>query len=135
MAYCAVTAPACYKRYMNASPHVALGCFHAALAIGAGAFGAHGLKDRLDARGLEIFETAAKYHMYHALGLVLAGLMLARVPSAAPAAWLMHGGIALFCGSLYLMALTPLKLGPVTPIGGVLFLASWLWLGIAWLRS
>lgn len=120
---------------MASKLHVALGCFHAALAIAAGAFGAHGLRKSLDARALEIFETAAKYHMYHALGLVLAGFLLQRATSAAPAAWLMHGGIALFCGSLYLMALTPLRLGPITPLGGILFLASWIWLGVAWLRA
>lgn len=114
---------------------MALGCFHAALSIAAGAFGAHALKKTLDARALDIFETAAKYHMYHALGVIVAGFMVMKMDAAEPAAWLMHGGVLLFCGSLYLMALTPLKLGPVTPLGGLLFLASWIWLGVAWLRA
>lgn len=112
------------------SPLVALGALNAALAVAAGAFAAHGLRERLAARALEIFETGARYHMYHALAMVLAGL-LAATRGAATAGWLFQAGIVLFSGSLYVLALTGVKgLGAVTPIGGLAFLAGWLWL--AW---
>jgi uncharacterized membrane protein YgdD (TMEM256/DUF423 family) len=111
------------------SPVIALGALNAALAVAAGAFAAHGLRERLDARALEVFETGARYHMYHALAMILAGLIAAK--GAATAGWIFQAGIVLFSGSLYLLALTGTNgLGAVTPIGGVGFLAGWLWL--AW---
>ncbi len=112
------------------SPLIALGAFNAALAVAAGAFGAHGLRDRLEPRALEIFETAARYQMYHALAMILAGLIVARGASAA--GWLFQIGIVIFSGSLYALALTEVKvLGAITPLGGVAFLAGWLWLAYA----
>src|SRR6187200_262427 len=112
------------------SPLVALGALNAALAVAAGAFAAHGLRERLAARSLEVFETAARYHMYHALAMVLAGMLVA-TRGASTAGWLFQAGIALFSGSLYALALTDMKvLGAVTPVGGLAFLAGWLWL--AW---
>jgi uncharacterized membrane protein YgdD (TMEM256/DUF423 family) len=112
------------------SPLVALGALNAALAVAAGAFAAHGLRERLSTRALEIFETGARYHMYHALAMVLAGL-LASTRGAGAAGWMFQAGIALFSGSLYVLALTDVKvLGAITPLGGVAFLAGWLWL--AW---
>jgi uncharacterized membrane protein YgdD (TMEM256/DUF423 family) len=106
------------------SPLVALGALNAALAVGAGAFAAHALRDRLAVRALEVFETGAKYHMYHALAMILAGLLAARGPG-----WVFQAGIVLFSGSLYALALTDAKvLGAITPIGGLAFLAGWLWL-------
>jgi len=114
------------------SPLIALGAINAALAVAAGAFAAHGLRARLEARALEVFETGARYHMYHALAMVLAGVIAARgVAGAGTAGWIFQVGIALFSGSLYALALTDVKvLGAITPIGGVAFLAGWLWL--AW---
>ena len=111
---------------------IALGAVNAALAVAAGAFAAHGLRDRLDARALEVFETGARYHMYHALAMIAAGLVAtAGVRGASAAGWLFQAGIALFSGSLYALALSGVRaLGPITPIGGLLFLAGWLWL--AW---
>ena len=111
---------------------IALGAVNAALAVAAGAFAAHGLRDRLDARSLEVFETASRYHMYHALAIVAAGLIASSALRGAQiAAWIFQIGIVLFSGSLYALALTGVKgLGAVTPLGGLAFLAGWLWL--AW---
>lgn len=114
---------------MPRSPLVALGAINAAVAVGAGAFGAHGLKERLAPSALAVFETGARYHMYHALAMILAGVITAR--GASTAGWIFQLGIALFSGSLYALALTDVKgLGAVTPIGGLAFLAGWVWL--AW---
>lgn len=110
---------------------VAAGAINGAVAVAAGAFAAHGLRDRLEVRALEIFETAARYHMYHAIAMVLAGLLLAR-----RAGWVFQVGIVLFSGSLYALALTDVKvLGAVTPLGGLAFLVGWLWLAIAALKQ
>jgi uncharacterized membrane protein YgdD (TMEM256/DUF423 family) len=111
---------------------VALGALNGALAVAAGAFGAHGLKDRLEPRALEIFETAARYHMYHALAMVLAGVI-----GAKGAGWSFQAGIVVFSGSLYALALTDVKvLGAITPIGGLALLAGWIWLAwFAWSSS
>ncbi|MEO8705307.1 MAG: DUF423 domain-containing protein [Kofleriaceae bacterium] len=114
------------------SPLVALGAINAALAVAAGAFAAHGLRERLEHRALEIVETGARYQMYHALAMVLAGVVAAR--GASTAGWIFQAGIVVFSGSLYALALTDTKwLGAITPIGGVAFVAGWLWLAYcAW---
>lgn len=115
---------------------VALGAFNGALAVAAGAFAAHGLRDRLEPRALEIFETAARYHMYHAVAMVLAGLVATRsdASGATTAGWLFQAGIVVFSGSLYALAVSDVKaLGAITPIGGVALIAGWVWLGwTAW---
>jgi uncharacterized membrane protein YgdD (TMEM256/DUF423 family) len=114
------------------SPLIPIGAVNAALAVGAGAFAAHGLREKVDARMLEVFETGARYHMYHALAMILAGLLATTVArGAATAGWIFQAGIVLFSGSLYVLALTSMNsLGAVTPLGGVAFLVGWLWL--AW---
>jgi uncharacterized membrane protein YgdD (TMEM256/DUF423 family) len=119
------------------SPLIALGALNAAIAVGAGAFAAHGLRDRLDARALEVFETGARYQMYHAVAIILAGLIAmsgatsGAARGAQTAGWIFQAGIVLFSGSLYALALIGVKgLGAVTPLGGLAFLAGWLWL--AW---
>ena len=108
------------------------------LAVAAGAFGAHGLQGRLDAAALQVFEIAARYHMYHALAMGVAAV-LARAPrlaGAATAAAMFLAGIVLFSGSLYVLALTGQRwLGMVTPIGGIAFLAGWAMLAYASLRK
>ena len=115
---------------------LAAGAINAALSVGAGAFGAHGLKERLDARALDIFETAARYHMYHALGMLLCALLATSLPGARTAGWILQVGIVVFSGSLYALALTDVKvLGAITPLGGLAFLAGWLWLAISALRG
>ena len=97
------------------------------LAVAAGAFGAHGLRSRVSERMLEVFETGARYQMFHALALLaLAWVASQREGVADAAGWAMLCGIVLFSGSLYAMALTGVtKLGMVTPIGGVGFLVGW----------
>ena len=106
-----------------------------ALAVGLGAFGAHGLRGRLDEYATGIYEKAVFYHVVHALGL-LATSILSRLghlpaPAGSAASWLLAGGILFFSGSLYLLAVTGQRwLGAVTPIGGVMFIAGWL--VVAW---
>ncbi|MCW5772322.1 MAG: DUF423 domain-containing protein [Rhodospirillaceae bacterium] len=109
---------------------LAVAAVNGLLAVAAGAFGAHMLQGKLDAQALQVFETGARYHMYHALAIGLAALAPARLASI-----LFLAGIVLFSGSLYLLALTGTKwLGAVTPFGGVAFLGGWAALAWAALR-
>lgn len=103
------------------------GAVLAALAVGAGAFGAHALRDSLDAAQLAVYETAARYQMYHALGLLVASQLPGqRPPLLRWACVLFLIGIVLFSGSLYVLAVTGRGwLGAITPFGGVAFLAGW----------
>jgi uncharacterized membrane protein YgdD (TMEM256/DUF423 family) len=122
-------------------PFLALGAASAVIAVAAGAFGAHALRARLDARGLEIWETAARYQMYHALALVLVALLIERAGATrratalGGAGWAFVAGTLLFSGSLYTLALTGVtKLGAITPLGGVAFIAGWVVLAYAAMR-
>jgi len=104
------------------------GSVSAFLAVGAGAFGAHALRARLPPDGLALFETAARYQMYHALGLLAAAWVASRWPGrlAYLAGWLFTAGTVLFSGSLYLLALTGAQwLGAITPLGGAALLTGW----------
>jgi uncharacterized membrane protein YgdD (TMEM256/DUF423 family) len=106
-----------------------------ALAVGLGAFGAHGLKARLDANHLDIYKTAVLYHFLHALGMLVVSVMpktgTLSPESANSVCWLLAAGILIFSGSLYLLAVTGVDmLGAITPIGGVAFIVAWLLL--AW---
>lgn len=96
-----------------------------AAAVALGAFGAHGLKDRLDAYSMGIWEKAVFYQFVHALGmLIVAGWQR---PDTGLVCWLLAAGVLLFSGSLYVLALTRiLTLGAITPLGGVSFIAAWL---------
>ena len=113
-----------------------LGALSALLAVAAGAFGAHALKGRLSLDMLAVFETGARYQMYHALGLIAVAWLHGRWPGvlSAAAGWLFVAGILLFSGSLYLLALSGQRwLGAITPLGGVAFMAGWLCLVVlAW---
>ncbi len=111
-----------------------LGAVLAALAVAAGAFAAHGLRARLTPELLAIFETGARYQMYHALGLLAVACVVGRAPGAAAAGWCFVAGVVLFSGSLYALALSGARwLGAVTPLGGLAFLAGWLVLAwVAW---
>ena len=115
------------------------GAVMAALAVALGAFGAHGLKNLLQQHGRTAnFETAAQYQMYHALALVLLGLLMVHFPSRQLvwAGWSFIVGIIFFSGSLYILSLTNVtKWGAVTPIGGVAFLAGWILLLIGIWRT
>ena len=109
------------------------GAVFGALGVALGAFGAHGLRARLDPALLAVFETGVRYHMYHALALVAVGLADARWPGAGlgAAGWLMAIGIVVFSGSLYLLALTGARwLGAIAPIGGTALIAGWLWFAV-----
>ncbi|MEZ5103808.1 MAG: DUF423 domain-containing protein [Draconibacterium sp.] len=100
-----------------------------AMAVGIGAFGAHGLKSQISGEMLQIYKTGVEYHFYHALGLLLIGVLAVAVPSLS-LKWpfiLFVVGIILFSGSLYLLAVTGLKvLGAITPFGGLSFIAGWI---------
>lgn len=114
----------------------------AGLAVILGAFGAHALKARLTPDQLQTFETGVRYQMYHALALFVCAWLIDRgLPGASAAGGLFLAGILLFSGSLYLLAtreLTGLNswrwLGPVTPLGGLCFIAGWITLAVSALR-
>jgi uncharacterized membrane protein YgdD (TMEM256/DUF423 family) len=111
---------------------VLIGCVSAGLGVAAGAFGAHMLKDILEPPMLAVYDTATRYQMYHAFGMVLSGfaVRIGRDAGAVKAGWLFLAGMFLFCGSLYGVSLLGIRwLGAVTPIGGVLFIVGWLVLG------
>jgi uncharacterized membrane protein YgdD (TMEM256/DUF423 family) len=105
-----------------------VGALAALLGVAFGAFGAHGLRTRISPEMLAVFETGVRYQMYHALAVLLTGLILARMDG-----WLIHAagwafvlGILVFSGSLYALALTGTAMfGAITPIGGVAFLVGW----------
>jgi uncharacterized membrane protein YgdD (TMEM256/DUF423 family) len=108
----------------------AIGAALLALAVMLGAFGAHGLRGRLDDYSLGVYEKAVFYHFIHAMGLLVVPLMV-RLTALSEGAgtlvcWLLGAGIAIFSGSLYLLAVTSTRwLGAITPIGGVCFIAAW----------
>lgn len=98
------------------------------LAVAAGAFGAHALENHLDARMLEIWETAARYQIYHALALFGAAWLVTQSPSgwASAAGWAFFIGTLIFSGSLYILALSGIKwLGAITPLGGISLMVGW----------
>lgn len=110
------------------------GALLAFLAVAAGAFGAHALKDALDAEMKAVYETAARYQMYHALALLLVAALGDRLSPRATSwsGWCFTVGVVLFSGSLYALSLTGIKkLGAITPLGGLAFLAGWLALLLA----
>jgi uncharacterized membrane protein YgdD (TMEM256/DUF423 family) len=110
------------------------GALSAAVAVMLGAFGAHGLRGRLPADLLAIYQTACQYHVYPALGLLVVGLLALQAPTNGAlrgSGWLMLLGTVLFSGSLYLLAITGQRwLGAITPLGGTAWIAAWLLL--AW---
>ncbi len=99
-----------------------------AIGVGLGAFGAHGLKKFADSYAIDIWQTATLYLFVHALGLLAIGILhTVSQYRADKSAYLMQGGIVIFSGSLYAMALgAPKWLGAITPIGGTLFIVAWL---------
>ena len=110
----------------------------AALAVMAGAFGAHGLKSQISPEMLVVYETGARYHLAHALGLLAVGLAADRHPSAIldMGGWLLVAGIVLFSGSLYALAITGNPaLGMITPLGGTAWIIGWIVLGVATQRQ
>jgi len=115
-----------------------LGSLNAFLGVALGAFGAHGLKTKVAPEMLTTWNTAVQYHLVHALGLLVIGMLchlMPGVPSVRAAGWLILLGVLIFSGSLYVMVLTGIRgLGMITPIGGVAFLIGWLLLALVGLR-
>jgi len=106
------------------------------LSVAGGAFASHALKEKLSERAIEIFETGARYQMYHALALLMVALLLSRAEAAqsilvaAGVAFIV--GVVIFSGSLYTLSLTNIKwLGAITPLGGVAFIIGWSCLAVA----
>jgi uncharacterized membrane protein YgdD (TMEM256/DUF423 family) len=119
---------------------VVAGSLSAFVGVGLGAFGAHGLRDRLDERMLGAWETAVQYHLIHALALILIAALVSRA-SSVPASVHVAGGLILagqllFAGSIYGLALTGMRwLGPITPLGGLALMLGWLVLAWAAMRG
>ena len=111
---------------------IIIGCILGALAVAAGAFGAHGLSEFLDESGrASIYETAVKYQFYHSLLLILAGVWGQKISIKIPV-YLIVLGIVLFSGSLYLLIFANITwFGIITPIGGISLIGGWLSLGYA----
>ena len=108
---------------------ISVGAVMALLGVALGAFGAHALKGQVDGYYLEVYKTGVLYQMLHALGMVLIGLIAQQHTENRKivlSGYLMLGGIVLFSGTLYLLAITGVRwLGAVTPIGGTLFIVAW----------
>jgi uncharacterized membrane protein YgdD (TMEM256/DUF423 family) len=121
--------------------YISLASVFGALAVILGAFGAHALKEKISVQQLQVFETGVKYQFYHAIALLILGLLAEKinVPSLNYSAGFFTAGILLFSGSLYLLStidingLTGIKsiLGPITPIGGLCFILGWVSLFVA----
>jgi|TARA_B100001105_G_scaffold173862_1_gene140137 uncharacterized membrane protein YgdD (TMEM256/DUF423 family) len=117
---------------------IILGASLAALAVVLGAFGAHGLKNKVSPENMLIFETGIRYHMYHALGLICLGILgfhysanVIQLPAV-----LLSIGILIFSGSLYILVLTGLRwMGAITPIGGAALITGWVLLAYRLIKS
>ncbi len=124
---------------MAAKIFIFLGSAAAFLGVALGAFGAHALKSKLAAEMLAIYQTGVHYHLVHALGLILVGILAERTGNSALvswAGWLLLAGIIIFSGSLYALSISGVRaLGAITPIGGLSFLAGWALLAAAALRQ
>ena len=119
--------------------YIFIGSILAFFAVAFGAFGAHSLKPKLSNEMFAVYETAANYHMIHALALIIVGVIFHWINNSSMIQWsglFLLLGIIFFSGSLYLLSVTGLKwLGPITPIGGLCFLIGWLLLAIAVIRN
>lgn len=110
----------------------------AALAVASGAFGAHKLKTMVSEQAVQTFETAARYMMYHAFAIILCGVLYGKSHLFSGAGWLFITGVILFCGSLMVLTYKAATVspglgwaGPVTPIGGLFFIAGWIMFAVA----
>lgn len=105
-----------------------VGAIVALVGVAIGAFGAHGLRPLLSEHMLNVFETGVRYHLFHALAMLAAGLSLAYAPIRyfQYAAWAFGLGVVLFSGSLYALSISGLRsLGIITPFGGLCFIVGW----------
>ncbi|MER1973235.1 MAG: DUF423 domain-containing protein [Psychrobacter alimentarius] len=114
---------------------IGIAAINMAIAVALGAFGAHGLKSLVSTQQLEWWHTATLYLFVHALGLLLVGLLIQLKYISHTTAWLLQIGVIIFAGSLYAMTLgAPRWFGAITPIGGILMIAGWLWLAVSTFR-
>jgi len=124
---------------MNSKNLLISGSLFMALAVGFGAFGAHIVQDMLTPDRFEVYKTAVEYHFYHAIGLLIVGLVSQRMESAkwfARSGYCMIAGILIFSGSLYILTLTDTSwLGAVTPLGGFAFILGWFFLILGVLKQ
>lgn len=105
-----------------------LGALSAFIGVAAGAFGTHGLKSRMSAEMLSVFEVGVRYQMYHAFALIVAAWLQAKWPSSlvTTSGWFFVIGTIFFSGSLYLLSVSGVRwFGAITPLGGLAFLAGW----------
>ena len=116
-----------------------LGSANMFLVVILGAFGAHGLKERLSPEMMLIYQTGIQYHFYHAAGLLIVGILTFFLQVSSLIRWsglLMVVGIVIFSGSLYLLSVTGARwLGAITPVGGTAFVVAWFLLAIACLKA
>jgi len=116
-----------------------VGAINAFLAVAFGAFGAHMLEGRLDEKYINTWQTGVTYQMFHAIGLLVIGVLSGNLPASSLlswSGWMMIIGIILFSGSLYILSLTQIKiLGAITPLGGVSFLIAWVLLMIVAVKA
>ncbi|MFJ8070542.1 DUF423 domain-containing protein [Peribacillus sp. NPDC096447] len=113
---------------------IILGALNGFIAVALGAFGAHGLEGKIPDKYLETWQTAVQYQMFHAVGLLVLGLLAGKIssPMINWSGWLMLIGIILFSGSLFVLSVTQIKvLGAITPLGGVSFLVAWVLMIVA----
>jgi uncharacterized membrane protein YgdD (TMEM256/DUF423 family) len=113
---------------------IILGALNGFIAVALGAFGAHGLEGKIPDKYLETWQTAVQYQMFHAVGLLVIGILAGKISSPLInwSGWLMLIGIILFSGSLFVLSVTQIKvLGAITPLGGVSFLVAWVLMIIA----
>lgn len=122
-----------------AKTYLLIAAMNGFIAVALGAFGAHGLKQRLSADLLAVYQTGVQYHFYHTLALLAVGLLMLQWPLNNSLRWsalLFCIGIVIFSGSLYVLSISGVRwLGAITPIGGVAFLAGWIMLGVAILKA
>lgn len=115
------------------------GGINAALVVVLGAFGAHGLKTKISSEMLAVYQTGVHYHLFHALGLMVVGLLATQIEGSAYlkwSGWLMLAGILLFSGSLYILSVNGIRwLGAVTPFGGLSFVVAWMLFVVALFKS
>ncbi|RXJ02760.1 DUF423 domain-containing protein [Anaerobacillus alkaliphilus] len=116
-----------------------IGSINMLIAVGLGAFGAHGLQGKLTERMLEIYQTGVHYHMIHAIAILIIAVVADRLGNPAMltwAGWAMFIGIIFFSGSLYILSISGIKiLGAITPIGGLFFMIGWVLLALAAFRA
>jgi uncharacterized membrane protein YgdD (TMEM256/DUF423 family) len=117
---------------------IILGAVNAFLSVALGAFGAHGLENKLEPKYLETWQTGVQYQMFHSLGLIAIGILAGKIEAGSLiswSGWLMLIGMILFSGSLYVLSVSGVKmLGAITPFGGVAFLVSWFLLALFAIR-